>query len=131
MINLGKEKEWLLILFALNAVSILFHYVDNILRLKVYPDLPTTTVADIEMFWVVMIPFGIAGCLLYLRGKRDLAFYAFYLYCLLNLAVLGHYLRAPFSTISFEIHAFIIFETVTAVALAAYVARMHWLDHRI
>lgn len=36
MANPGKEKKWLLILLAINVVTILFHYVDNILRLKVY-----------------------------------------------------------------------------------------------
>ena len=73
------------------------------LYLKRYPDLPTTTAADIETFWIVMMPFGVAGYLLYLYGKRTLAYYAFYIYCLLNILVLGHYLRAPFSTISFVI----------------------------
>ena len=130
MIKRGREKEWLSILFAVNVVAILFHYVDNILYLKAYPDLPTTTAANIESFWFVMIPFGVAGYQLYLYGKRTLAYYAFYIYCLLNIAVLGHYLRAPFSTISFKVHLFIILETVTTVGLAAYVARMHWLTRQ-
>ena len=120
-----RGQRWLVTLFTINAVATLLHYVDNILRLEVYPDLPTTTRFDIVAFWSGMTPFGLYGLVLYRRGRTAAGCYLLYIYCVLNAAVLGHYARQPFSTIAHTIHFFILLEALTAVMLLAYVAVLH------
>lgn len=123
------EIKLLSMLFATNILATLFHYVDNILHLHEYPDLPTTQASSIVLFFLVMMPFGLAGYWLYVKNRHKLSYYAFYIYCLLNMVVLGHYtpsrLRGDFWDYSFKVHALIWIEVITAMALLAYVIKLH------
>lgn len=116
-------------LFTTNIVATLFHYVDNILNLHEYPDLPTTQASSIVLFFLVMMPFGLIGYWLYIKNRHKLSYYLFYIYCLLNAVVLGHYtpsrLRGDFWDYGFKIHALIWLEAITAMALLAYIIKLH------
>jgi hypothetical protein len=128
------DNKSLSVLFMANVAATLLHYVDNILNLREYPDLPTTRASDIAMFFFVMVPFGVAGYLLYIKYRHKLSYWLLYIYCLLNLTALGHYLpsrlRGGFWSYSFKIHFFIWLEALTALVLLAYVVKLHSSHYR-
>src|SRR5574341_1223713 len=117
----SRDNKSLSLLFMANVVATLLHYVDNILNLREYPDLPTTEASSIALFFIVMIPFGVTGYWLYVKYRHQLSYYLLYTYCLLNLVVLGHYLpsrlRGDFLDYSLKVHFFICLEAITALAL--------------
>jgi hypothetical protein len=127
------RKNWLLALFLINFWATLLHFLDNIVDLHAYPDLPTTRAYDIALYWLVMTPFGIAGYVIYQRYAHRAAYYLFYIYCVMNLVVVGHYtqtrLQGSVFDYEFKVHLFIWLEVVTALALLIYVVRLHWADH--
>jgi hypothetical protein len=128
------NNRLLSVLFISNVVATLLHYGDNILNLHEYPDLPTAQASSIVLFFMVMIPFGVVGYWLYVISRHKLSYYLLYVYCLLNLVVLGHYLpsrlRAGFWGYDLKIHFLIWLEALTALALLAYVVRLHWWGSR-
>jgi hypothetical protein len=129
------NNRLLSLLFMANVVATLLHYGDNILNLHEYPDLPTAQASSIVLFFIVMIPFGVAGYWLYVARRHKLSYYLLYIYCLLNLFVLGHYipsrLRGGFWGYDFKIHFLIWLEALTALALLAYVVKLHWRSSRV
>ena len=121
----------LLFLFAINAASMLLHYADNVMRLGLYPDLPTTRPLDIVLFGTVMLATGLVGVLMYVSGKlRAYSFYLLYIYCAMNLVVLGHYLpsrlRGSFFGVDSSVHFTILFEVFSALVLYAYTLVLHY-----
>ena len=64
----------LLLLFAINVASVLLHYADNVLRLELYPDLPTTRPWDIVLFGTVMLAAGLLGIVMYASEEASLFF---------------------------------------------------------
>jgi hypothetical protein len=58
-------------------------------------------------------------------GRRPAAFVCLYVFSLMNLLVLGHYLIAPPWKVSFKINMFIMLEAVTALVLGGYTT---WLQ---
>jgi hypothetical protein len=82
-----------------------------------------------------MIPFGVVGYWLYVAHRHKLSYYLLYIYCLLNLVVLGHYLpsrlRGGFWDYDLKIHFLIWLEAFTALALLAYVVKLHWWGSRV
>jgi hypothetical protein len=87
--TVNSEIKFLRALLTTNIVVTLFHYADNIPRLHEYPDHPTTTVGDIVLYFLIMMPFGLAGYWLYVNKRHIPSYYMFYIYCLLNAAVIG------------------------------------------
>jgi len=116
-------------LLALSFFATTLHYVDNVLHLKEYPDLPATRPEDIILFWIFMMPFGIIGYRLYTTTKHRISYYLVYIYCFLNMVVLGHYLpsrmSAMTSPMTLKIHFFILFEAATALILMIHVGLLH------
>jgi hypothetical protein len=129
------NNRLLSLLFMANVVATLLHYGDNILNLHEYPDLPTAQASSIVLFFIVMIPFGVVGYWLYVVRGHKLSYYLLYIYCLLNLVVLGHYLpsrlRGGFWDYDFKIHFLIWLEALTALALLAYVVKLHWWSSQV
>jgi hypothetical protein len=126
-----RPHRGLLFLFGINVASILLHYADNVIRLKLYPDLPTTTPLDITLFGAVMLAVGLIGILMYVSEKlRAYSFYLLYIYIAMNLVVLGHYLpsrlRGSFFAVDPSVHFTILFEALSAVMLTAYVPLLHY-----
>jgi hypothetical protein len=77
------------------------------------------------MAWFVMTPFGVAGYVLFLRGRSTAAFACLYLYALMSLLVLGHYLIALPWQVSLKINALIMAEAIAALLLGIFTA---WLQ---
>jgi hypothetical protein len=101
--------------------------VDNVLFFRHYPEPTWLNAHLVDMAWFVMTPLGVAGYVLFLRGRSAAAFACLYLYALTSLLVLGHYLIAPPWQVSFKINLFIMAEAIAAVLLGMFTA---WLQIR-
>jgi hypothetical protein len=134
-IGIYQNNSLLTLLFMANVMAAVLHYADNILNLREYPDLPTTQASSIVLSFIVMIPFGVFGYWLYVTRRHKMSYYFLYIYCLLNLAVLGHYLPSRmcggFWDYDLKIHLLIWLEALTASALLAYVVKLHWWGSRV
>jgi hypothetical protein len=114
-------------LLAANIVTSILHYVDNVVFFRHYPEPTWLSPHLVDMAWFVMTPCGVAGYLLFLRGRRTAAFACLYLYAMMGLLVLGHYLIAPPWQVSFKINLFILAEAIAALLLGVVTA---WLQFR-
>jgi hypothetical protein len=125
----------LLVLFAINVASVLLHYADNVFRLELYPDLPTTRPLEIVLFGTVMLAAGLLGILMYVSEKmRAYSLYLLHIYNAMNLVVLGHYLPSrmpgPFLGVDPSVHLTILFEASSALVLCAYALLLHYRSFR-
>jgi hypothetical protein len=57
-------------LVAANVVTSILHYVDNVIFFKHYPEPTWLNPHLVDMAWFIMTPFGLAGCVLFLLGRR-------------------------------------------------------------
>ncbi len=120
-------RRILLTLVLANVITSILHYLDNVLFFQHYPEPTWLNPHLVDMAWFVMTPFGVAGYMLFLRGRSAVAFVCLYLYALMSLLVLGHYLIAPPWRVSFKINVFIIAEAIAALLLATFTT---WLQTR-
>ena len=131
----GDTDSWgfrvLVGLVVANVATSILHYVDNIANFAHYPEPSWLNPHLIDMAWFVMTPFGILGCWLFRRNWRRAAFLCLYLYAIMGLLVLGHYLIAPPWELSFKINLFIIAEAVAALILAIFTAWLQFADWNI
>jgi hypothetical protein len=125
LMNKIFNNQLFLIILGANVVTSVVHYVDNIVFFRHYPEPAWLNPHLVDMAWFVMTPFGVAGYLLYQRGRRAAAFACLYLYAAMGLLVLGHYLIAPPWEVSLKINLFIMAEAVAALLLAVFTA---WLQ---
>jgi hypothetical protein len=121
------DRRILLALLVANIATSILHYVDNILFFRHYPEPNWLNPHLVDAAWFVMTPIGVAGYLLFLRGRCTAAFACLYLYAAMGLLVLGHYLIAPPWRVSFKINLFILAEAIAALLLGATAA---WLQFR-
>ena len=121
------SKQILLWILVANVVSTIFHYVDNICYFHLYPEPPWLNAKIVDAFWFVMTPLAVIGYLLIRRNRLLSGCMFLYTYSLASLLVLGHYLLAPFFSISLRIHTFILLEAVLAIALIFYLV---WIQIR-
>lgn len=126
--NTARTKV-LLLLVAMNVAASMAHYADNIVRFADYPEPPWMRPSYIDGFWFPMTAFGIAAYWLYRRGRTEAAIWLNYVYGLMNLLVLGHYVYAAPWHLSFTINALIALETATGLALVAYTLRLKRVRH--
>jgi hypothetical protein len=131
----GNADSWqpqvLVGLVIANVVTSILHYVDNVVHFAHYPEPSWLNPPLVDMAWFVMTPFGILGCWLFWLGWRRVAFLCLYLYAIMGLLVLGHYLIAPPWELSFKINLFILAEAVAALLLGAFTAWLqfaNWFD---
>src|SRR5579859_8094670 len=98
----------LLVLLVMNVAASMAHYADNIVRFAEYPEPPWMRPSYIDTFWFPMTALGIAAYWLYRRGRNEPALWLNYVYGLMNLLVLGHYVYAAPWHLSFTINALIV-----------------------
>jgi hypothetical protein len=127
--NISGRKRILLTLLAANIVTSILHYVDNVVFFRHYPEPTWLSPHFVDMAWFVMTPFGVAGYLLFLRGRRTAAFACLYLYAVMGLLVLGHYLIAPPWQVCFKINLFILAEAIAALLLGVVTAGLQFRCH--
>jgi len=120
-------KRGLLVILAINVLTTILHYVDNIAFFHTYPEPAWINPQIIDAFWFVITPIVVLGYVLYSKGLHPYSYLCLYLYSLLSLLVLGHYGTGSMLEMSFKINFLILLETFAAVTLIAYTA---WLQFR-
>ena len=109
------------VLVALNILSSIFHYVDNVVFFHDYPEPEWLEPGVVDLFWFLMTPFALVGYLQVVRGRYMSGYACLTLYSLMSLLVLGHYNYAPIHEISLKINAFILIEACLALLLLLFV----------
>ena len=120
-------KRGLLGVLAINVLTTILHYADNIAFFHTYPEPHWINPQIIAAFWFVMTPIAFVGYVLYGRGSHPYSYLCLYLYSLMSLLVLGHYRYGSVSELPFRINLFILAEAFAALALFAYTL---WLQLR-
>ncbi|WP_299414705.1 hypothetical protein [Acaryochloris sp. IP29b_bin.148] len=119
------HQRWLLAMLILCIVTSILHYVDNIIFFDQYPEPTWFNPSLVDILWFVMTPIGIAGYLLWQRGRLALAFGLLYLYVAMGQLTLGHYFYAPIWDLTWKMNGLILLESFTALMLGVYLA---WLQ---
>lgn len=120
-IDRAKRQNLLLSLIAFNIIVSLGHYIHNIVFLPQYHEPVWITPSLIDAAWFVMTPFSCIGYFMYLRNRTKFAYWLIYIYCILSLFVLGHYIVTPIRLLSVTIHSIVLAEAIAAIVLALYV----------
>lgn len=123
----GIHSRWLLALLVICVVTSILHYVDNIVFFDQYPEPTWFNPSLVDLLWFVMTPIGIAGYLLWQRGRRSLALGLLYLYVVMGQLTLGHYFYAPIWDLTWKMNGLILLESITALIFGAYLL---WLQIR-
>ena len=106
------------ILLIANLVASVLHFGDNMLRFGEYPEPRWITGPHVvDGLWFVITPLLAVGWWLARRGRKWTAVGAFWLYGVLSLFVLGHYLYASPAELPFRINLFILTEALAAALL--------------
>ena len=118
-------KQVLFWLIVANVIATIFHYADNVCYFHLYPEPTWLNAKIVDAFWFVMAPLAVIGYWQIRVGAVRRGCLFLYAYAAASLLVLGHYRFAPFLSISFRIHFFILLEAALALILILYVARIH------
>ena len=111
-----------IVFFTAVAVSIV-HYADNYLAFDRYPaggPGPEVTADTIWIAWVVLTAFGIAGYVLYRRGRLHAGAALLAVYSLSGLVGLGHYTTDGMSGLAWWRHVHIWADILCGAAVLAF-----------
>lgn len=90
-----RAQRVLLAIVIFNIVSTALHYTDNFLRIDRYPQPsvipPIATQIAIVVFWPLVTLVGIAGYLLFVRGRAWPARACLFVFSFLGLVTFGHF----------------------------------------
>lgn len=91
-----RARQVLLVLLGTAVAVSVVHYVDNVVNYADYPqpgpgDLPAPSAATIGAAWFVLTAFGVAGLLLFLRGRVVPAAACLTVYSVSGLVGFAHY----------------------------------------
>ena len=114
----STSSKVLPVLLVINLVTSALHFGDNMLRFQEYPEPRWITGPHVvDALWLVITPLLALGWWLARTARKWESVGVLWLYGVLSLFVLGHYLYAPPMTLSFRINVLIAAETVTAILL--------------
>ena len=106
------------VLVTVNLLVSALHFGDNMLHFREYPEPAWITGRHVvDLLWFAISPVLLGGWWLARQGRRAAAVSALWVYCVLSLFVLGHYLYADPSELSFRINVLIIAEAAAAATL--------------
>lgn len=120
------RRRTLLALLWVNVAASLVHYIDNMVRFKLYPEPSWMHVHYIDGFWFLMTPLAWFGYRAYQRGHAYRAALLLYLYAAAGLVALGHYRYATPFDLPASINIPIFVEAAAAIALMVYVSFGLW-----
>jgi hypothetical protein len=117
-VDLSARLRLVTLLVAAHVVSSAFHFADNALRFSHYHDQATMWLnpTSVVVFWFVQTAFGLAGLILLRRGRRA-GRPMLVAYGALGFAGFLHYLAPPSHPMGVEMHALILLEAATGLAL--------------
>ncbi|EKO3516029.1 hypothetical protein LA983_000436 [Vibrio fluvialis] len=113
--------KWLLIATFFSSI---LHYVDNIVFFADYPEPVWINPRQIDLFWIAMTPLAPIGYQQIKQGRWLIGAGLLVMYGVCNMLTLGHYNYAPFTTIAFKIHAFILIEALLGSILIGYASAL-------
>jgi len=115
----------LALLVLLYGAASLLHFAHNAEYLALYPNLPPTwTRAEVYLAWVLVTLPGVAGLVLYRRGRARSGLALLAAWALLGFAGLLHYTRAPFGAHGVAMNLTICLEVAAAACLLLQVLRL-------
>jgi len=111
-----------LILVVLNFFAISLHCGDNVINFSMYPE-PTWISGPyiVGGFYAVGIALLMCGYFAFRRRRRWLSSLSLLGYSLISVSALGHYLYAPFSSLTSRINVLILFEAIAALLMIIFV----------
>jgi hypothetical protein len=110
--SLVRALPWLLLVY---GVASLVHFAHNAELLAEYPNLPSwLTRGQVYTAWICITATGIAGYLLYRKGRTWSGLAILAVYAALGLDGLLHYTRAPVAAHTAAMNLTIWFEVVAA-----------------
>lgn len=121
----GMHQRWLLVMLIICILASILHYVDNIIFFDQYPEPTWFNPSLVDILWFVMTPIGIAGYVLWRRGRLSAAFGLLYLYVAMGQLTLGHYFYAPIWELTWKMNGLILLESFTALVFGIYLV---WLQ---
>ena len=126
-----QSVRWIFWLLMFNIAASLFHFLHNMIYFDAYPNEPEwLSPGRIDIVWLVITPLGLLGYLLYCRRRHFASLLLLYLYGLMGLGGLGHYLLAPISAHTLMMNLSILLESAAALLLLGYVGAMQFTSRR-
>ena len=119
------QERALFVLISLNVIASVCHYVHYFVYFRAYPNEPDwLSPPRVDLVWFLITIVGVTGYLLFKRHRYLWSFPLLYLYGVLGLGSLGHYLLAPMAAHSFGMNLLIWSEAIAAAVLLVYVLRL-------
>lgn len=119
----GVKPGLLRILLALGIASTAVHYTDNAVSIEQYPQPTWITVPVIFGVWIGLTAAGIAGYVLYRRGKTWPALALLVLYSYTGLSTPLHYLYGSLSDLAWWKQLSVWTDGLTGAAILAFALR--------
>lgn len=123
-----ERRDGLAVLKALFAVAVLVsvvHYVDNTVNYADYPQPtsgPAPSQAVVGASWFLFTAFGVAGVVLYARGRSAAAAPCLAVYSVSGLVGFGHYTVAGATGMPWWRQAHIVADIACGIAMLAFAA---------
>ena len=121
----SRAVKILTVVLAVAVASSIVHYTDNYLAFDRFPQSetgPTITDDTIWIAWILFTAFGVAGYLLYHRGRIRPGSGLLAIYSLSGLIGIGHYSAPGMSELAWWRHAHIGVDILCGVAVPAFAA---------
>jgi hypothetical protein len=120
----GSKANVLTGLLLASVISTAVHYTDNYVAFASYPGSEKISRADVPISWVALTAVGIAGYVLYRRGRRlAVAHGLLATYALTGLTTPLHYLAGSPSELPLWRNFSIMCDGLTGLAVLAYTVR--------
>lgn len=119
----SRAVKILTVVFAAAVISSIVHYTDNYLAFDRFPQSdtgPTITDDSIWIAWIVFTAFGVAGYLLFRRGRIRIASGFLAVYSLSGLIGIGHYGAPGIGQLAWWRHVHIGVDILCGLAILAF-----------
>lgn len=119
--NLEQRQHLLLILLVASIISTVFHYTDNFIFIRDYPQPEFIIPTSIYLSWFILTAIGIIGYWFFQLQKFWLSFLLLSVYSLTGISSLAHYFYGAMSSFSLKMHFFIWTDGLTGFAILGFV----------
>lgn len=121
----ASDMSLLTALMVFYLAASLIHFIHNAELLQRYPGLPASwTRLDVYVAWALMTCLGACGWGLVRSGRTRFGLLLIAAYAACGLDSLGHYIVAPFSAHTIDMHATILLEVSAAALVILECARL-------
>jgi hypothetical protein len=125
------QESALFTLISFNVIASVLHYAHYFVYFRAYPTDPDwLSPPKVDLVWFLITIVGVSGYLLFKRRRYTLSFVLLYVYGLLSLGALGHYVSAPMEAYSLSMNLLICSQAVAAAALLVYVIWLQIHGHK-